>query len=106
MGPTLCPTVENPDLVLQEAGISQGLTHFKPAESGSRQANQTGPDYPNRAVSPPKGILFDMQQPQIDLFATRFNNKLPQFLSQDTFPGQWMHSTCLVRIWTHEHFQQ
>ena len=42
-------------------------------------------------------------QPQIDLFATRFNNKLPCSYHRYRTPGplQWMHSVCHGKIWTH-----
>ena len=40
VGRTLCPTVENLDLVFQETSDSQSPTHSRPAECGSRQAIQ------------------------------------------------------------------
>ena len=51
----------------------------------SRQAIQAGSDHPNRVV-PPSGSFFQQicnqwHLPQIDLFATRFSHKLPQFVS-------------------------
>ena len=50
-----------------------------------------------------QAICSQWHQPQVDLFATRFNNKLPQFVSLVPDPrlGQWMHSVCLGKIWTH-----
>ena len=39
-------------------------------------------------------------QPQVDLFATRFNNKLPQFVSPVPDPQAW------GRAWTHMPFHQ
>ena len=59
VGPTVCRAVENPGLVLQETGDSKGLTHSMPS-----QVFQL--------------ICTRWQHPQIDMFATRFNNKLPQ----------------------------
>ena len=47
----MCPTVENPVLVLQTAGNPQGTSHPRPAERDSRQAIQTWPDHSNRMVS-------------------------------------------------------
>ena len=58
----MCPTVENPDLVLLEAGDSQGLSHSWPAECGSRQAIQARTDHPNRVNSPSRGLPVDMLQ--------------------------------------------
>ena len=62
IGPTLCPTMENLDLVYQEASNSQSPTHSRPAERGSRQAIQTRPDHQNRVVSPSRGLPNNMQQ--------------------------------------------
>ena len=62
VGSTLCPIVENLDLVYQEASDSQSLTHSRPAERGSRQAIQARPDHPNGVVSPSRGLPSNMQQ--------------------------------------------
>ena len=65
----------------KEGGMRSGT--LCAAECGSRQAIQTGPDHSNRMVTPSRGFPSYMQQvaPTSDLFATRFNNKLPQFVS-------------------------
>ena len=78
----MCLAVENPDLGFQETGDSQGPTHPRPAECGSRQAIQARPDHPGRVVTPSRGFLVNIQHvaPTSDLFATRFNNKLAQFV--------------------------
>ena len=47
--PSVSPTVENPDLVLQKTGISQGTTHSSLTECGSRQAIQAGPNQPKQS---------------------------------------------------------
>ena len=52
----MCPTVENPVLVHQETGNSQGTSHPRPAECDSRQAIQTWPDHSNRVVPSPRGV--------------------------------------------------
>ena len=56
IGLPVCPTVENPVLVHQEAGNPQGTSHPRPAERDSRQAIQTWPDYSNRMVSSPRSV--------------------------------------------------
>ena len=61
-GPTLCPTVENLDLVYQKTSNSLSLTHPRPAKRGSRRAIQARPDYSNRVVSPSRGFSNNMQQ--------------------------------------------
>ena len=48
VGPTVCPTVDNSALVLQETVDSEALIHSRPAECGSRQTIQARPDHPNR----------------------------------------------------------
>ena len=76
--------MENLDLVYQTSSNSKSPTYPRAAECGSRQAIQTGPDHSNRMVPPSRGFPSYMQQvapPSDDLFATRFNNKLPQFVS-------------------------
>ena len=52
VGPSVCPSVKNPDLVYQQTGYSQSPTHSRPAEYGSRQTIQGRPDNSNRVVSP------------------------------------------------------
>ena len=59
---SVCPSVENPDLVLQETGNSQSPTHSRPDECGSRPAIQARLDHPNTVVSPPRGLPISMQQ--------------------------------------------
>ena len=43
--PSVCPSVENPDLVYQETGNPQSSTHSRPTECDSRQTIQTRPDH-------------------------------------------------------------
>ena len=65
----MCPTMENLDLVYQETSDSKP----DPFQAGS-----------NRVVSPSRGLPLNLQQvapAQIVLFAMRFNNKLPLFVS-------------------------
>ena len=54
--PSVCPSVENPDLVYQETGNPQSLTHPRPTECDSRQSIQTRPDHSNRMVPSPRGL--------------------------------------------------
>ena len=56
VGIPVCPTVENPVLVHQETGNSQGPSHHRPAEHDSRQAIQTWPDHSNRMVPSPRSV--------------------------------------------------
>ena len=78
IGPSLGPLVENSDLVYQKQ-LTQNPTHPLPAECDNRQAIQARTDRSNRMVPPSRGIqaiCSPWHQPQVDLFATRFNNKL------------------------------
>ena len=62
VGLTLCPTVEDLDLVHQKSSRPQSLTHPRPAECGSRQAIQTRPDHSDGMVPPSRGISSNLQQ--------------------------------------------
>ena len=62
VGPTLCFTIENLDLVRQKSSNSKSPTHSRLAECGRRQAIQARPDHPNRVVSPSGGLPSNMQQ--------------------------------------------
>ena len=46
----------------QETSNSQSPTHTRPAERGSRQAIQAGPDHSNRVVPPSRGLPSYMQK--------------------------------------------
>ena len=62
VGHTLCPTMENLDLVYQISSNSKSPTYPRTAECGSRQAIQTGPDHSNRMVPPSRGFPSYMQR--------------------------------------------
>ena len=62
VGHTLCPTMENLDLVYQTSSNSKSPTYPRAVECGSRQAIQTGPDHSNRMVPPSRGFSSYMQQ--------------------------------------------
>ena len=47
VGPSVCRSVENPDLVYQQTGYSQSPTHSRLGECGSRQPIQARPDNSN-----------------------------------------------------------
>ena len=56
------PTVENSELVLQQSSNPKSPTHPRPAECGSGQAIQAGPDHANRMVPSSGGFRPNMQQ--------------------------------------------
>ena len=62
VGPAVCPTMENLDLVYQTSRNSKSPTHPRPAECSSRQAIQTGPDHSNGVVPPTRRFPSDIQQ--------------------------------------------
>ena len=62
VGHTLCPTMENLNLVYQTSSNSKSSTHSGPAERGSRQAIQARPDHSNRMFPPSRGFPNYMQQ--------------------------------------------
>ena len=56
VGLPVCPIVENPVLVHQEAGNSQGTSHPRPAEHDSSQAIQAWSDHPDGMVPSPRSV--------------------------------------------------
>ena len=60
--PTLCPTMENLDLVLRKASNSQSQAYPRPLKCGSGQTFQTGSDHRDRILSPSRGFLSPVQQ--------------------------------------------
>ena len=61
VGPTMCPTVENLDLVFPATSDPKSPAHPRPSQCDSRQAIQTGSDHPNRVVPPSGSLSTDMQ---------------------------------------------
>ena len=62
VGPTLCPTLENLDLVHRETSDSEGPTHSRPLKCSGRQTVQIGTDHPNRMVSPSRSFPSPVRQ--------------------------------------------
>ena len=100
VGPTLCPTVGNLDLVYQKTSDSQSPTYSRPAECGSRQAIQARPDHPDRVVSSSRGFPNNMQQIYLPRGSTT-NCHCLCHRYRIHWPQQWMHSAYHWRIWTH-----
>ena len=62
VGPTVCPTLENLDLVHRETSDSKGPTHSRPLKCSCGQTIQIGTDHPNRMVPPSRGFSSPVQQ--------------------------------------------
>ena len=62
VGPTVCSTVENLDLVFPATSDSKSLTHTRPFKCDSRQAIQAGSDHSNRVVPPSRSFSTNMQR--------------------------------------------
>ena len=60
--PTVCPIVENLDLVFPETSDSKSPTHPRPSKCDSGQAIQAGSDHPDRVVPPSRSVSKYMQQ--------------------------------------------
>ena len=60
--PTLCPSMENLDLVYQPPDNVKSPAHPRPSKCDSRQAIHAGSDHPNRMV-PPSGSFSTNMQP-------------------------------------------
>ena len=112
IGLPVCPTMENPVLVHQEAGDSQGMPHPRLAEHDSRQAIQTGPDHSNRVVTSSRSV----QNFMLLVAPAPSRSVCPQVQHQTTtvcltgprppMHGQSMHSAFPGRTWTHMPFHQ
>ena len=91
VGPSACPSMENTDLVYQQAGYSQSPTHSRPAKCGSKLSRLGQTIQTEWSLLPEvfQAIFNRWHQPQIDLFATRFNNKLAQYVSPVMDPQAW-----------------
>ena len=61
VGPSLCLTVDDPDLVHQESGNPQSSTYSRLSERDSRQIIQTGTNHSNRMVPQPGDLPSNMQ---------------------------------------------
>ena len=61
VGPTVCPTAENRDLVFPATSDSKSPTHPRPFKCHSRQAIQAGSNHPNRVVPPSGSVSTNMQ---------------------------------------------
>ena len=62
VGPTVCPTLENLDLVFPASSNSKSPTHPRPSKCDSGQAVQTRPDHPDGVVPPSGSFSKFMQQ--------------------------------------------
>ena len=81
---SLCPTLAAPSLVSSQEDNSAGQTHSGSLECHSRQAvrhNQVIQTEWCLSQQVFNRLCSNWGQPQIDLFATRFNHKLPKFVS-------------------------
>ena len=59
--PSMCPTVDNLDMVLPAASDAKSATHPRPLKCNSRQTVQTGSDHPDRVVPTSRSLSSDLQ---------------------------------------------
>ena len=81
VGPTLCSTLENLDLVHQEASNSEGTTHSRPPECSGRQTVQIRSDHSDRMVPLARNLPSHMRQ-----VAPASNRSLCDEVQQQTTP--------------------
>ena len=89
---SLCAyTVENPVLVHQKTGNSQGTSHPRPVERDGRQAIQSWPDLSNRVVPSPRSVSSYMLPvvPASSGLVCHQIQQLPQFVSPVPYPQAW-----------------
>ena len=96
VGPTLCSSMENLDLVHQLSSNSQSPTHPRPAERGSRQA------ITSRSQDPSRGFSDHMQQVAPAKHRPICHEVQQQITSVCVTSTrlQWTPSVCHGRIWT------
>ena len=61
VGPTVCPLMEDTDMVCQKSSNTQSSTYSRPSKCYSRQAIQTGSDHSNRMVPQSRDIQGNMR---------------------------------------------
>ena len=61
VGPTVCPTVENLDMVFPKTSDSKSPAYPRPSQCDSRQTIQAGSDHPNRMVPPSRSLSTNMR---------------------------------------------
>ena len=84
--------MENSDLVYQETGYSQSSIYPRRLNVIADKLSRLGQTIQTEwSLSPDvfQAICHRWHQPTGDLFATRFNNKLPQFVSPVPDPQTW-----------------
>ena len=79
--PTVCSTLENLDLVHQEASNSEGTTHSRPPECSGRQTVQIRSDHSERMVPLARNLPSHMRQ-----VAPASNRSLCDEVQQQTTP--------------------
>ena len=92
VGPTVCPTLENLDLVHRKTSDSEGPTHSRTLKCSGRQTVQIGTDYSNRMVPPSRGFSSPVQQ-----VAPASNRSLCHEIQQQVAP------VCLTSSGPHGH---
>ena len=110
VGLPVCPIVENPVLVHQEAGNSQGTSHPRPAERDSRIAIQARPSRRNGPFNQKCSKLYAPGGTShrwtclLPGSTTNCHSLYHRFRTPRH--GQWMHSARHGKIWTHTPFHQ
>ena len=104
IGPTVYHIAENSDLVLHEAGDSQGATHSRMAKCGRKQSIQTRPDHPNRVVKLKIPLcLPNMPNLLTQPFSQILHKSLPNLnLYALLLESQQSRSKASLRQWQHE----
>ena len=92
VGPTLCPTLENLDLVHRETSDSEGPTHSRPLKCSGRQTVQTGTNHPNGMVPPSRSFPSPVRQ-----VASASNRSLCYEIQQQVAP------VCITSSGPHGH---
>ena len=92
VGPALCPTLENLDLVHRETSDSEGPTHSRLLKCSGRQTVPIGTDHPNKMVPPSRSFSSPVQQ-----VASASNRSLCYEIQQQVTP------VCITSSGPHGH---
>ena len=103
-GPPCALLWRNPDLVFQETGDSQSSTHSRAAECHGKLSRLGQTIQTEWSLHPDvfQAICSRWHQLQVDLFVTRFNNKLSHFIAL-IHPIQWTIAYPVGADWPAKH---
>ena len=94
---TLCPSLAAPVLVQAETGCSKGQAHSWSSKCDCGQIVMPRPNHSDRIVQEVFNLLVHTWHlPLVDMFATKYNCELAQYMSPVLDPNAWALDTLTV----------